>query len=201
MVKINRTVLHDTVPTLHDFSTGAVLRTSNDLMKFDNNLLIWSGDFPKYVEAGSTPESTGGVSPNGWVYLTNRNSEVIDELQKDVQSNTNAITNLNTNTWLAVFKYYGVVGDGIADDTTPFTKVLNAGFSSVHIPSNLTIKFEGSITVNKNTLITGGVIVGGEVNFVDGGGFRSTHLNNTCVRFYTKQVKDFNSKNPIIQAW
>ncbi|QQK88401.1 hypothetical protein [Providencia phage PSTRCR_114] len=72
MAKVNRTVLHDSVPTFQEFSTGGVVRTKYDLFKNTDGLWEWRGEFPKTVPAGSTPESYGGIwsdaNPNGlWV--------------------------------------------------------------------------------------------------------------------------------------
>lgn len=61
MAKVNRTVLHDSVPTFQEFSTGGVVRTKYDLFKNKDGLWEWRGTFPKTVQAGSTPESTGGI--------------------------------------------------------------------------------------------------------------------------------------------
>lgn len=74
MAKVNRTVLHNSVPTFQEFSTGGVVRTKYDLFKNKVGLWEWRGTFPKTVPAGSTPESTGGIwsdtNPDGlWVNI------------------------------------------------------------------------------------------------------------------------------------
>ncbi|QLF80674.1 tailspike protein [Escherichia phage vB_EcoP_SP5M] len=49
------------------FNTGVTVNTKNELVVFAGGKYRWDGVLPKVVPAGSTPTSTGGVSPNAWV--------------------------------------------------------------------------------------------------------------------------------------
>lgn len=58
MVKINRTVLHDSVPTFNRFSAGGVVRTINDLfMDVEDNIWKFNGDTPHFVQPHTQPQS------------------------------------------------------------------------------------------------------------------------------------------------
>lgn len=77
MTRINRTVLHESVPTISTFTNGGTVRTSNDLFKTKTNtILFWSGEVPKKVPANSTPESTGGIGDGAWVQLIGETQSV-----------------------------------------------------------------------------------------------------------------------------
>lgn len=69
MTKVNRTVLHDSVPTLNSFKTGGVVRTSTDMFKNSEGLFEWQGVVPHEVPADSTPESAGGIGVGAWVLV------------------------------------------------------------------------------------------------------------------------------------
>lgn len=68
---INRTVLHDSVPTVQTFSEGGTVRTSYDLLLYENNLWMWCGSVPHVVPSDSTPETSGGVGESAWVMIGN----------------------------------------------------------------------------------------------------------------------------------
>lgn len=53
------------------FEDGATLTNATQSLKYsDNNYYRWDGDFPKVVAAGSSPDTTGGVSRGAWVNVT-----------------------------------------------------------------------------------------------------------------------------------
>ena len=51
------------------FSKGGALESQKDtaFCEEDGKLYIWNGPYPKLIEAGSTPETSGGVGPSAWV--------------------------------------------------------------------------------------------------------------------------------------
>lgn len=51
------------------FSKGGALGSKKDIAIYeeDGTLYTWEGSYPKSVEAGSTPETSGGVGPGAWV--------------------------------------------------------------------------------------------------------------------------------------
>lgn len=54
------------------FEAGATLTDATQTLKYeaDGNYYRWDGDFPKLVDADSTPDSTGGVAQGAWVNVT-----------------------------------------------------------------------------------------------------------------------------------
>ncbi|QDH85507.1 virion protein [Proteus phage vB_PmiP_RS8pmA] len=67
MSKINRTVLHNNVPTVQLFSTGGCVRSYNDFfMDTESNLWKYTGVLPVTVPPNTTPESTE------WLQITNK---------------------------------------------------------------------------------------------------------------------------------
>lgn len=51
------------------FSKGGTLGSKKDVAIYeeDGTFYTWEGSYPKSVEAGSTPETSGGVGPSAWV--------------------------------------------------------------------------------------------------------------------------------------
>lgn len=58
MGKINRTVLHDSVPTITEFSVGGTARTKNDLFIHNHNLYRYKGSFPVVVAPCTKPNES-----------------------------------------------------------------------------------------------------------------------------------------------
>lgn len=66
-------------PASFTFATGGTLGVNDaDLSVLwpgpsgDGMYYVWHGDLPKVIPAGSTPASTGGVSPTAWVPISDR---------------------------------------------------------------------------------------------------------------------------------
>lgn len=55
------------------FENGGTLSSANQALwsNTEGQCYTWAGSFPKVVPAGSTPASTGGVSPSTWVNVSN----------------------------------------------------------------------------------------------------------------------------------
>ena len=53
------------------FDTGATLNVKNELLTHTTGKYRWEGEFPKTVDAGSTPKSAGGVGLGAWVSVGN----------------------------------------------------------------------------------------------------------------------------------
>ena len=51
------------------FSKGGTLESKKDVALYeeDGTFYIWGGSYPKIIEEGSTPETSGGVGPGAWV--------------------------------------------------------------------------------------------------------------------------------------
>ena len=50
------------------FDDGGVLESPRDEVIYQNLRLVWTGEYPKTVIAGSTPESSGGIGAGAWAY-------------------------------------------------------------------------------------------------------------------------------------
>lgn len=85
MPKVNRTVLHDSVPTIQEFSTGGVVRTMNDLFRNSDGLWLWDGALPKYVPEHASPELTGGTGDGAWINVGD--SRLREELKESAGIN------------------------------------------------------------------------------------------------------------------
>ncbi|EPC06793.1 hypothetical protein HMPREF0864_04801 [Enterobacteriaceae bacterium 9_2_54FAA] len=57
--------------TLTSFEDGATLTTPNQALLWESNgeYYKWTGDLPKTVPVGSTPESTGGIGAGAWLSI------------------------------------------------------------------------------------------------------------------------------------
>lgn len=55
--------------TMDSFEDGATLTLPNQVLRYEANgeYYRWDGDFPKTVDADSTPENTGGIGLGAWV--------------------------------------------------------------------------------------------------------------------------------------
>lgn len=76
MAKVNRTVLHESVPTLTEFSNGGVVRTKFDLFMNRKGVWYWDRAVPSTVSPGTNPNGTGS---DGWVSLVD--TSVLQEIQ------------------------------------------------------------------------------------------------------------------------
>ena len=52
------------------FAEGATLESPREEILFGGYRLVWTGEFPKTVLAGSTPQGTGGIGSGRWAYTS-----------------------------------------------------------------------------------------------------------------------------------
>lgn len=110
MVKVNRTVLHDSVVTVQEFSTGGTVRAQNDYFKDATGTWQWSGATPKQIPAGSTPQSTGGVGKGAWIRV----------------GDTSLRSDLKKQLFWSTPEMFGARGNGIDDDTIPVQMAIDS---------------------------------------------------------------------------
>ena len=106
------------------FSKGGTLESKKDIAIYeeDGAFYTWNGPYPKLIEAGSTPETSGGVSPEAWV-----------------------LVNATTQLPYVTPEIYGAKGDGLTDDLTAIQAALDSGkdviFSKKYaVSARLTLK-------------------------------------------------------------
>lgn len=58
------------VSAVKTFAGGATLESPREEILFDSYRLVWTGEFPKTVLAGSTPQGTGGIGAGCWAYTS-----------------------------------------------------------------------------------------------------------------------------------
>lgn len=97
MSRINRTVLHDSIPTFNTFKKGGVVRSINDLFSDGSSMYQYLGQLPLVVEPNSTPS-------DGWVPLWS--NDVLSVLGEDSGASL-----IGTNTGDSVQYFTNKVGD------------------------------------------------------------------------------------------
>ncbi|MEJ0229390.1 MAG: hypothetical protein WDX04_02565, partial [Klebsiella michiganensis] len=58
------------VSAIKTFTEGAILESPREEILHGLYRLVWTGEFPKIVAAGSTPKGTGGVGVGCWAYTS-----------------------------------------------------------------------------------------------------------------------------------
>lgn len=146
------------------FDTGVTVNAKNELVVFTDGKYRWDGEFPKVVPTGSTPDSTGEVKSGAWVSVGDVSLRI--NLASDDGAGlvgfksplTNSIkrTLHDKNNDLVSVKDFGVVGDGVTDDTVAFQAAIDSK-KSLYIPdgiylisSTLTITATDSLCIAGN---------------------------------------------------
>lgn len=62
---------------------------------------LWGGSFPKVVPAGSTPENTGGIGPQGWIPLASSGDAGFDSIYELIQQPTENKTLANVRSYIS----------------------------------------------------------------------------------------------------
>lgn len=63
-------LIAEKVSAVKTFAEGATLESPREEILFDSYRLVWTGEFPKTVLAGSTPQGTGGIGAGCWAYTS-----------------------------------------------------------------------------------------------------------------------------------
>ncbi|HED4146115.1 TPA: hypothetical protein R4286_003302 [Raoultella ornithinolytica] len=58
------------VSAIKTFAEGAILESPREEILFNSYRLVWTGEFPKKILAGSTPQNTGGIGAGRWAYTS-----------------------------------------------------------------------------------------------------------------------------------
>lgn len=132
--------------TMDSFEDGATLTLPNQTLRYEANgeYYRWDGEFPKVVPAGSTPDSTGEVKSGAWVSVGDaslRSNLASDDGAglvgfKSPLANSIKRTLHDKNNDLVSVKDFGVVGDGVTDDTAAFQAAIDSK-KSLYIPDGI----------------------------------------------------------------
>ncbi|MDH6840029.1 tail fiber domain-containing protein [Escherichia coli] len=103
------------VSAIKTFAEGATLGSPREEILYGTYRLVWTGDFPKTVEAGSTPQETGGIGAGTWAYTSD--AAIRQDLSSEKKGDGASIVALeqggtlqNAITWLTPEAFGGGVG-------------------------------------------------------------------------------------------
>lgn len=103
------------VSAIKTFAEGATLGSPREEILYGAYRLVWTGDFPKTVEAGSTPQETGGIGAGSWAYTSD--AAIRQDLSSEKKGDGASIVALeqggtlqNAITWLTPEAFGGGVG-------------------------------------------------------------------------------------------
>ncbi|HIC8352890.1 TPA: hypothetical protein ACW7O9_004547 [Enterobacter hormaechei subsp. steigerwaltii] len=95
------------------FQDGADITLPNQALRDEvtGEYYRWDGALPKHVDAGSTPDTSGGVGPGKWLSIGDSllRSALINKV---IDGNNKAY-----GTLYRTLKYFDAAGDGVTDDT------------------------------------------------------------------------------------
>lgn len=177
------------------FNFGHIINVKNELLVHDDKKYRWDGSLPKTVDAGSTPETSGGVGVGAWVSVGDAS------LRTDLASssgaglsgygNTTVEDTLNKRVLSAVHELYGYTPDrkttvnvlsmfdGWAVDATGNYRPYGGGHFVYHpdIPKS---RHDGAFFISPTVPWDGSL--GGRDNWLDGVGETLPDENGVWVR-------------------
>ncbi|HDK6604634.1 TPA: hypothetical protein M2P32_004387 [Klebsiella pneumoniae] len=123
--------LAEKVSAVKTFAEGATLESPREEILFGSYRLVWTGEFPKTVLAGSTPQGTGGIGGGLWAYTSD--AVIREDLRShDEQLGDSMIAHSSGGTVRDYILYLtpqsqGAPCDGNNDDSTWFNALANSG--------------------------------------------------------------------------
>lgn len=157
------------------FQEGATVNTAMDVVWniTEAKCYTWGGALVKDVPAGSTPQSTGGISVGAWNDASAYG--IRQELSKATQGGgTNLITHAPADYRAISLKDYlnkapdirEWSSDSANDDTTRFQKAIAAGHNSIYVPDRAVSKdfVVGNLDITRSVKLIGDASQGIDVN-------------------------------------
>jgi hypothetical protein len=186
------------------FTDGATLTDMRQVLVWeasqggDGHEYSWAGTFPKVVAAGATPATSGGVGAGAWVdrtdvtlrgeLITTGSPDLVDDSRVKVQQPfAGAVVesqhDINSK-WLNGSSF-GIVADGVANDTA----AVNNAFAAM-LSSNRPLRLpHGTIMVDADSLVIGDGSAAQsstkQVFFLAGSGFAPYTRKGTVIKART----------------
>jgi len=114
--------------TVDSFEDGATITLPNQVLRYESTgeYYRWDGSLPKTVAPGSTPSSSGGIGSGAWISVGDAS------LRASLRQSSGAgLVGFGATTvfnhLVKDIRYYGGVGDGVADDTAAVQLAANTG--------------------------------------------------------------------------
>lgn len=177
--------------TMDSFEDGATLTLPNQTLRYEANgeYYRWDGEFPKVVPAGSTPDSTGEVKQGAWVSVGDaslRSNLASDNGAglvgfKSPLANSIKRTLHDKNNDLVSVKDFGVVGDGVTDDTAAFQAAIDSK-KSLYIPDGIYLISSTLIITATDSLCIAGNNFGHVNDQTTGSVIKFTGLSSPAIR-------------------
>ena len=110
------------VEAVKTFADGATLESVRDEIVNGKYRLIWTGDYPKVVLPGSSPEGTGGIGPGKWAYTS-------DAIIRGELSAGSGLKMIGGMGYVSPQMYGGVSNNVATDNTGPVMNAINEAAS------------------------------------------------------------------------
>lgn len=162
------------LPMVGTFEDGATVNTVSQSVgyKSEGKLYRWMGALPKLVDAGSTPENTGGIAADAWIRVdqnTLRGQLATNQGSSFVGYNYPALGTISRTVSSRLEEYvsvidFGAKGDGTTDDTLAVQKALDTGVKEIVFPAGFRFKVSVVTIKTRGQCITGGGEIIGQVS-------------------------------------
>ncbi|AYZ52332.1 tail fiber/spike domain-containing protein [Klebsiella oxytoca] len=131
------------VEAVKTFSGGATLNSPKEEILYGHYRMVWTGDYPKTVLPGDTPQNTGGVGPGKWAYTSD--AIIREELASGAPGfGDTIVTHFPGGAFTSPRSVNDVLGEGVSilnwdsdsknDDTLRFKKAVLEGHKVIKIP-------------------------------------------------------------------
>ena len=131
------------VEAVKTFSGGATLNSPKEEILYGHYRMVWTGDYPKTVLPGDTPQNTGGVGPGKWAYTSD--AIIREELASGAPGfGDTIVTHFPGGAFTSPRPVNDVLSEGVSilnwdsdsknDDTLRFKKAVLEGHKVIKIP-------------------------------------------------------------------